>query len=359
MKDEMGNAAGTEFEPFLDDEESLEALAPKRIEIRLSAKQGRERIDKFLTRQIENATRSRVQAAIEEGRVLVNGQPTKANYRVVPNDHIEVIFTHPPAPEMKPENIPLDIVFEDEWLMVINKPAGMVVHPAFGNWTGTLANAVLYHTARLSSRHQDDLRPGIVHRLDKDTSGLIVVAKDDETHYALAKQFAARTTEKRYQAIVWGVPKLQRGVIKTNIGRSKRDRKIMAAYPYNESETAEGKPAITEYEVVEDYAFFSLLSLTLHTGRTHQIRVHLQHLGHPILSDATYGGASVRALPFARSEAFVKNLFEVLPRQALHAAYLAFEHPKHKEKVSFTAPMPADMAKALEKIKHVHLSCAD
>lgn len=355
----MERAADIGFEQFLDDEAHLDALLPKRIEIRLSAKQGRERIDKFLTRQIENATRSRVQAAIEEGRVLVNGQPTKANYRLSPNDHIEVIFTHPPPPEMKPENIPLDIVFEDEWLMVINKPAGMVVHPAFGNWTGTLANAVLYHAKRLSNLHQDELRPGIVHRLDKDTSGLIVVAKDDETHYALARQFAARTTEKRYQAIVWGVPKPRKGVIKTNIGRSKRDRKAMAAYPYNESDGAEGKPAITDYEVIEDYAFFSLLSLTLRTGRTHQIRVHLQHLGYPILSDAVYGGATARALPFARSDVFAKNLFDILPRQALHAAYLAFEHPKRQEKVSFAAPLPADMAMALEKIKQACFSYRD
>ncbi len=356
----MQQPTDIELEQLFDDEESLQTVAPKRLEFRLPAKQGRERIDKFLARQIENATRNRVQTAIEEGRVLVNSKPVKANYKVAPGDVIEVIFTHPPAPEMKPENIPLDIVFEDDCLIVINKPAGMVVHPAFGNWTGTLANAVLYHTgAQLSNLNQDELRPGIVHRLDKDTSGLIVVAKDDETHYALAKQFAERTTEKRYQAIVWGVPKQKKGVIKTNIGRSKRDRKMMAAYPYNESETAEGKPAITEYEVVEDFTFFSWLSLTLHTGRTHQIRVHLQHIGHPILADALYGGASVRVLPFARSESFAKNLLESLGRQALHAAELAFVHPKRREKVSFTASMPNDMAQALEKIKCIHRSYAD
>lgn len=209
-----------EIDDTLDDDAPL---APKRLLIRVAAHQGRERIDKFLARQIQNATRTRVQAAIEAGRVLVNGHPTKANYKLSPHDVIEVIYTHPPAPEMKPENIPLDIVYEDEALLVVNKPAGMVVHPAFGNWTGTLANAVLHHTAsQLSNFNGDALRPGIVHRLDKDTSGLIVVAKDDATHEALAKQFAARTTEKRYQAIVWGQPKFSSGTIKTNIGRSKR-----------------------------------------------------------------------------------------------------------------------------------------
>lgn len=345
---------------FLEIEETLDddaPLAPKRVEIRVPAGQSRERIDKFLTRQIENATRTRVQAAIEAGRVLVNGKPTKANYKLSPNDLIEVIYTHPPAPEMKPENIPLDIVYEDECLLVINKPAGMVVHPAFGNWTGTLANAVLYHTAsRLSNVNADALRPGIVHRLDKDTSGLIVVAKDDATHEALAKQFAARTTEKRYHAIVWGEPKSRSGTIKTNIGRSKRNRKMMAAYPYDERPEAEGKPAITDFTVLESYTYFSLLELRLHTGRTHQIRVHLQHIGCPILSDETYGGKPHRTLPFPQSQAFLSNLYDVLPRQALHSAYLAFVHPKRKETVSFSVPLPPDMAQALDKIKRIQTS---
>lgn len=311
----------------------------------------RERIDKFLARQVENATRAKVQQAIDEGRVLVNGKPVKANHKLLPNDAIEITLTRPPAPEMKPEPIPLDIVYEDEAILVVNKPAGMVVHPAFGNWTGTLANAVLHHAQnRLSDAQGDKLRPGIVHRLDKDTSGLIVIAKENEAHFALAKQFAQRTTEKRYLALVWGVPKAERGSIQTNIGRSKKNRKVMAVYPF---ESSEGKPAMTDYVVKENYRYFSLLELGLRTGRTHQIRVHLQCIGNPIVSDETYGGKRVRSLGFSQSEKFVENLFETLPRQALHAAFLSFIHPKTKRKVSFEAPLPSDMQAAIEKIKRL------
>lgn len=311
----------------------------------------RERIDKFLTRQVENATRTKVQEAIEEGRVLLNGKPVKANHRLSPNDVIEITLTRPPAPEMKPEAIPLDVVYEDEALFVVNKPAGMVVHPAFGNWTGTLANAALHYAQeRLSDAQGDTFRPGIVHRLDKDTSGLIVIAKENEAHLALAKQFAQRSTEKRYVALVWGVPKSPSGTIKTNIGRSKKNRKAMAAYPF---ESSEGKPAITDYVVKEDYRYFSLLELRLHTGRTHQIRAHLQFIGNPIVSDATYGGKTIRSLGFSQSEKFVENLFEILPRQALHAAFLAFIHPKTKTRVAFEAPLPSDMRAAIEKIKRL------
>ncbi len=334
---------------MLDLESPLEA----RQTIRLTVPniRERERIDKFLTRQVENATRTKVQNAIDEGRVLVNGNPVKANYKVAPSDVIEVTLTRPPAPEMKPEAIPLDIVYEDETLLVVNKPAGMVVHPAFGNWTGTLANAVLHHTQhRLSDAHHDEFRPGIVHRLDKDTSGLIVVAKENDAHFALAKQFAQRTTEKKYLALVWGVPKSERGTIQTNIGRSKKNRKVMAVYEF---ESEDGKTAITDYVVKEDFRYFSLLELNLHTGRTHQIRVHLQHIGNPIVGDETYGGKTIRSLGFSHSEAFVENLFEVIPRQALHAAFLSFVHPKTKTKVCFEAPLPHDMQQAIEKIRRL------
>jgi 23S rRNA pseudouridine1911/1915/1917 synthase len=332
-----------ELESNLEERQKLTLIVPQIRE--------RERIDKFLTRQVENATRTKVQEAIDEGRVLVNGKPVKANYKLSPSDVIEVTLTRPPAPEMKPEAIPLDVVYEDETLLVVNKPAGMVVHPAFGNWTGTLANAVLHHTQQqLSDIHDDEFRPGIVHRLDKDTSGLMVVAKENDAHFALAKQFAQRTTEKKYLALVWGVPKSTSGTIQTNIGRSKKNRKVMAVYPV---ESSDGKTAITDYVVKEDYRYFSLLELTLHTGRTHQIRVHLQHLGHPIVSDETYGGKTIRTLGFSQSEKFVENLFEVIPRQALHAAYLSFVHPKTKAKVSFEAPLPNDIQAAIEKIKRV------
>jgi 23S rRNA pseudouridine1911/1915/1917 synthase len=341
----------------LDDDAALEPLTEERKKIIITVPniKERERIDKFLARQMENATRNKIQEAIDAGRILVNGKSSKANYKLAPGDVIEVTFTHPPPPEMKPENIPLDVIYEDAVLMVINKPAGMVVHPAFGNWTGTLANAALYHTQQLSTYHEDDLRPGIVHRLDKDTSGLIVVAKDDGAHAALAKQFAERTTEKKYLALVWGVPKQMSGTIKTNIGRSKRDRKVMATFPYNESERADGKHAVTDYALLEDFTYFSLLELTLHTGRTHQIRVHLQSIGHPIFSDEAYGGKTGRALGFAKSEAFIQNLFSLLPRQALHAAFLSFVHPTTKKRVEFHAPLPADIHAAIEKIKTLPL----
>jgi len=325
--------------------------APKKLTLIVPNIHERERIDKFLARQVENATRNKIQTAIDEARILVNGKAIKANHKLAPGDVIDITFTRPPAPEMKAENIPLDIVYEDEFLMVINKSAGMVVHPAFGNWTGTLANAVLHHTQNaLSDLNDDEMRPGIVHRLDKDTSGLIVVAKDNNTHHILAKQFAARTTEKIYLALVFGVPKHERGTIETNIARSKRDRKVMATYPFN---SADGKPAITDYEVVENYGFFSLLSLTLHTGRTHQIRVHLQHIGHPILGDEVYGGRTIRPMGFPQSDAFLKNLLILLPRQALHAAQLSFVHPRTAKKVSFSAALPNDITQAIEKIKTI------
>lgn len=327
----------------LDAREKIKLIVPQIRE--------RERIDKFLTRQVENATRTKVQAAIDDERVMVNGKIVKANHKLAPNDVIEVTLTRPPAPEMKPEPIPIDVVYEDEMLMIVNKPAGMVVHPAFGNWTGTLANAVLHHTQNhLSDVQGDELRPGIVHRLDKDTSGLIIIAKENAAHVALAKQFAQRTTEKKYLALVWGVPNTQSGTIQTNIGRSKKDRKVMATYPF---ESNEGKTAITDFLVKENYQYFSLLELTLHTGRTHQIRVHLQHIGNPIFGDEPYGGKNVRQLGFSRSEKFVENLLERLPRQALHAAFLSFIHPKTKTKMSFQAPLPADMQFAIEKISRL------
>ena len=225
----------------------------------------------------------------------------------------------------------------------------MVVHPAFGNWTGTLANAILHHLGRDAEElDKSELRPGIVHRLDKNTSGLIIVAKNPVALHKLARQFADRKVIKIYNAIVWGAPNLPSGTIKTNIGRSQKDRKIMANFPY---EGKYGKTAITDYTVTENLHWFSVLSLTLHTGRTHQIRAHLQHLGHQILGDETYGGASLRTLPFSKSEGFVRNLLDLLPRQALHAETLSFQQPTSRETLTFTAPLPEDMELALEKIR--------
>jgi len=333
------------------------ALEPKKLTLQVSKVQCPMRIDQYLTRQVENATRNKVQEAIEDGRVLVNGKAVKSNYRVKSCDSIEMTFLRPPAPELAPEDIPIDIVYEDSDLMVVNKAPGMVVHPAFGNWTGTLANAILHHFGTDAEELEtDELRPGIVHRLDKDTSGLIIVARNPTALHRLARQFADRKVSKLYTAILWGAPEPQEGTIHTNIGRSRRDRKVMANFPY---EGLEGKTAITDYRVTENLHWFSLAELTLHTGRTHQIRAHMQHLGHQILGDATYGGASLRNLDFPRSESFVKNLLDLLPRQALHAATLSFHQPTTGEHLSFSAPLPGDMAQALEKIRVIYRSARE
>ncbi|RDD30031.1 RNA pseudouridine synthase [Prosthecochloris sp. ZM] len=328
-----------------------EVAEPKRITLRVARTQTPMRIDVYLAQQVENATRNKVQEAIAEHRVLVNGKTIKSNYRIKSLDSIEVTFLRPPAPELAPEDIPIDIIYEDEDLMVVNKASDMVVHPAFGNWTGTLANAILHHIGKeAGDLDSSEMRPGIVHRLDKNTSGLIIIAKNSTALHRLARQFANRQVEKKYQAIVWGVPEPATGLIKTNIGRSVRNRKVMTSYPF---EGKDGKTAITEYRVQQSLCYFSLVEVTLHTGRTHQIRVHMQHLGNPILGDDTYGGSSIRTLPFSKSESFVKNLLETIPRQALHAESLTFTQPTTGERLSFTAPLPEDMLTALEKIETV------
>ncbi|WP_294344168.1 RluA family pseudouridine synthase [Prosthecochloris sp.] len=333
------------------EEQDTERQEPKKMTLQVAQTQKPMRIDVYLAQQVENATRNKVQEAISEHRVLVNGKTVKANYKIKSLDSIEITFLRPPAPELAPENIPVDIVYEDEDLMVINKAPGMVVHPAFGNWTGTLANAILYHLGTDAEKlDASELRPGIVHRLDKNTSGLIIVAKNSTALNRLARQFANRQVEKKYQAIVRGVPNPPEGIVKTNIGRSIRDRKVMTCYEF---QGKEGKTAITEYAVQKNLHYFSLVELTLHTGRTHQIRVHLQHIRTPILGDETYGGTAIFKLPFSKSELFVKNLLELIPRQALHAESLTFFQPTTHERLSLRAPLPSDMQAALEKIETV------
>ncbi len=338
-------------QPVKNEPESLEGTSaePKKMTLQVAETQKPMRIDVYLTRQVENVTRNKVQAAILEKRVLVNGKPVKSNYRIKSRDSIQLTFLRPPAPELAPEDIPLTILYEDRDLMVIDKEPGMVVHPAFGNWTGTLTNAILHHFGKEADElDMTDLRPGIVHRLDKNTSGLIIVAKNGTALHRIARQFANRQVEKKYHALVWGVPDPGEDVIRTNVGRSVRDRKVMTCYEY---EGREGKTAVTEYRVLKNLEYFSLVELTLHTGRTHQIRVHLKHIGHPIVGDETYGGAVGRTLPFSKGERFSKNLLNLLPRQALHAASLAFLQPTTHEKLAFTAPLPSDMRAALEKIE--------
>ncbi|CUT00194.1 RluA family pseudouridine synthase [Candidatus Chrysopegis kryptomonas] len=319
----------------------------KEIEIIVPNVEKRERIDKFLTNQIENASRSKIEKLIESGLVLVNGHTVKPSHKISPGEKIIVKIPKEPRPELTPEPIPLDIVYEDEYLLVVNKPAGMVTHPGHGNYTGTLVNALLYHCSKLSKVNisGDEVRPGIVHRLDKDTSGLLVVAKDDETHRHLAKQFFHKTVEREYWAIVWGHFNSNRGVIEAELGRSKSDRTKFTV-------VKGGKPAITEYEVLEKFDFLSLVKLKLKTGRTHQIRVHLSHIGHPVFGDPTYGGRRIAWGGIDRKKKlFVDELLKIMPRQALHAKTLGFIHPARNEFMKFDSELPDDMKKLLEILR--------
>ncbi len=313
------------------------------FEILIPPGQTKERLDVYLTSHTENATRNKVQDAIKRNEVLVNGKSVKPSYMLLPGDRIEVHLSRPDPPEVKAEAIPLEIVFEDEFLLVVNKPAGMVTHPAYKNYSGTLVNALMHHTEKLSLLHADEdeqidlVRPGIVHRLDKDTSGLLVVAKDETTHQKLAKQFAAKTSEREYYAVAWGIFAEPAGVIDLPLGRSKSDRKKVAVTP-------EGKKAVTEYEVIEEFDFLTLLKITLRTGRTHQIRAHLSHIHHPVFGDATYGGREIVSGGIdGKKKARVKNLLALMPRQALHARKLGFLHPATKKIMRFESALPDDM----------------
>jgi len=321
-------------------------ITEKKFKIEVTSGKHKERLDLFLTNAIENATRTRIQKLIDAELVLVNGKSTKANYKVVPSDIIEVTIPISPRPEIaEPEDIPLHIIFEDEHLLVVNKAAGMVAHPAFSNYTGTLVNALLHHTKSLSDMNEPG-RPGIVHRIDKNTSGLLVVAKDDVTHAKLAKQFAKHSIEREYWAIAWGIFKEKKGELNQNIVRSKSDRKKFTI------SKDEGKTAITLYEVIEDFEFCSLLKIHLKTGRTHQIRVHLSGNGHPVFGDETYGGRKLTfsaQLPKLRSR--MENLLELMPRQALHAKKLGFIHPFTNEFISFDSELPDDFQNLLLKLR--------
>lgn len=315
----------------------------ERLRIVVPAGQKRERIDVYLTHQVENATRNKVQKAIDDGLVLVNGHSVKPSQTLTPGDVIDITFARPPRSDAVPENIPLDIVFEDEYLLVVNKPAGMVTHPAHGHYTGTLVNALLHHCQSLSAANVG-LRPGIVHRLDKDTSGLMVVAKNDVVHHHLALQFSRRTIDREYWAIAWGKFKQPRGMVEATIGRSKSNRKKVVVL-------ADGKHSLTEYEVMEQFEFLSLLRLKLKTGRTHQIRVHLTHIGHPVFGDPTYGGRSHHwgGLEGKKSQQ-ARNLLDAIQRQALHAKTIGFIHPVRNTPMKFESNLPTDMNELLKKL---------
>ena len=318
--------------------------------ITADAKQSQVRIDKFLMARLPNVTRTKIQAGIHEGFVRVNEKSIKPNYKVHPNDVITVSMPEPPRDNtVVPENIALDIVYEDAHLMVINKPAGMVVHPAYQNWTGTVVNALAYHFQNLPELPGNDGRPGLVHRIDKDTSGLLVIAKDEATLTALAKQFFDHTIERRYHAIVWGVPEPPQGTINVNVGRSLRDRRITTAFPEGDM----GRHAITHYTLLQDLRYVSVVECKLETGRTHQIRAHMKYLGHPLFNDALYGGDQVlKGTVFTKYKQFVENCFEIIPRQALHAKSLGFVHPVTKQFMQFDSELPADFKAAIEKWEH-------
>lgn len=315
-----------------------ELIKEKKLLFDVPSGQKKERIDLYLSAHIENATRSKIQKLIEAKLVKVNGSFIKPSYKVLPNDIIEVVIPIFPRPQHnEPEDIPLNIVYEDEFIIIINKPAGMVAHPAFSNYTGTLVNALLHHSKKLSNLNEAG-RPGIVHRIDKDTSGLLVVAKDEWTHSQIAKQFSKHTIEREYWTIVWGKLKKEKGEIDTFITRSKKDRKKFAV------SASEGKHAVTLYQVMEEYEFVSLLKINLKTGRTHQIRVHLSSINHPVFGDPAYGGREiVYGANLPKMSSRIKNLLELMKRQALHAKTLGFIHPHKKEFVRFDSELPEDM----------------
>ena len=304
------------------------------------------RVDKFLMNYIENATRNKIQQAAANGTIFVNDVAVKSNYKVKPFDVVRILLSHPPFENVIiPENIPLDIVFEDDQLLVINKPAGLVVHPGYGNYTGTLVNALAYHFENLPMNSSE--RPGLVHRIDKDTSGLLVVAKTEFAMTFLAKQFADKTSEREYISLVWGNIEHDEGTITGNIDRHVSNRMQMAVY---DEDSNKGKPAVTHFKVLERLGYVTLVSCKLETGRTHQIRVHMKHIGHTLFNDDRYGGNLIlKGTTFTKYKQFVENCFKVLPRQALHAKTLGFQHPTTKEFLRFDSEIPQDMQLCIEK----------
>ncbi|HRF86493.1 MAG TPA: RluA family pseudouridine synthase [Alloprevotella sp.] len=306
------------------------------------------RVDRFLLDHLPDTSRNRIQTAARAGFVHVNGQPVKSNYRVKPHDIVTLLLDRPRYDSrIEPEDIPLDIVYEDKALMVINKPAGLVVHPGCGNYTGTLVNAVAWHLRDNPAYDPNDPGVGLVHRIDKDTSGLLVVAKTPQAKTKLGLQFFNKTTRRRYNALVWTNFQENEGRIEGNIGRHPKDRMQMAVFPPG-SET--GKPAVTHYRVLERFGYVTLVECVLETGRTHQIRAHMKHIGHPLFNDERYGGDQIlRGTQSGTYNSFIRNCFAQCPRQALHARTLGFRHPVTDEEMDFSAPLPADMEGLLER----------
>ena len=335
----------------MDDEELLVDDARELYEhFRFVADKGQAllRVDKFLTERLQNSSRNRVQQAADAGCILVNGRPVKSNYRVKPLDVVTVVMDRPRYEnEVLPEPIPLDIVYEDDTVLVVNKPAGLVVHPGHGNYNGTLVNGLAYHFKDNPDYDVNDPRMGLVHRIDKDTSGLLVVAKTPDAKTNLGKQFFYKTTKREYLALVWGCPSPSPGTIVGNIDRDPRDRLRMAVF---DPDLGIGKHAVTHYEVLEPLGPVSLVKCVLETGRTHQIRAHMKHIGHPLFADARYGGDQIlRGVNSGAYRKFVANCFEVCPRQALHARTLGFVHPVTRREMFFTSELPGDFKELLDR----------
>ncbi len=343
MADELTNGP--------DEQENSDVLYER---FSFQADKGQEpyRIDKFLMNRIEGATRNKLQQAINAGLVLVNGREVKQNYKVKPFDQI-IIYSDlsPESTEVVPENIPLNIHYEDDDVVIINKPAGMVVHPGSGNYTGTLLNGMAYYLQQKNPTVSEEILPrfGLVHRIDKNTSGLLVLAKSDKAMRQLAKQFYDHTVKRRYLALVWGDVPNDNGTIVAHVGRNLRFRKLFEAYP----EGDHGKEAITHYTVLERFNYVTLVQCVLETGRTHQIRVHMKHIGHPLFNDDFYGGDKiVKGTIYSKYKQFVDNCFALCPRQALHAKTLGFVHPGTGQQMDFDTPLPNDMEKLIEKWRH-------
>ncbi len=305
------------------------------------------RIDKFLMDRLMNASRNKIQNAAKAGNILVNGKPVKPNYKTRPEDEISIVLAYPPREvEIIPQNIPLEIIYEDEDILLVNKHAGMVVHPGHGNHDGTLVNALLYYLQNESPTKSEDGHPYLVHRIDKDTSGILLVAKNEIAQTKLAKEFFDHTIKRKYHALVWGTPKEESGTITGHIGRSLKNRLVMSVFPDGDY----GKEATTHYKTLETFGYVSLVECQLETGRTHQIRAHFKYIGHPLFNDATYGGDEIlKGTTFTKYKQYVKNCFNILPRQALHAKYLGFIHPTNKKFIEFDSDLPEDMDSAISK----------
>jgi len=305
------------------------------------------RIDKFLMDRLPNVTRNKLQDGIKQGFVLVNQKEVKPNYKIRPGDEIVITLPEPPRDtDVVPEDIELNIVYEDEDVLVVNKPPGMVVHPAYNNWSGTLVNALAWHFKDLPTMPDNQGRPGLVHRIDKDTSGLLVIAKSEKAMTGLAKQFYHHSIERSYTALVWGEPDQQSGTIEVNLGRSFKDRRVTVAFPEGEH----GRRAVTHYKVEKPMRYVSLVTCRLETGRTHQIRAHMKYLGHPLFNDATYGGDKIlKGTVFSKYKAFVENCFKIMPRQALHANSLGFVHPASGKFMQFDSELPDDFRRLIDK----------